>query len=300
MIPTKENGSLGKNIKVHFAGADYDKEALMVLNLGDVKYRLYSVYSSIATKKVGSDLKEKDSFTKKAEGYFNHTIQDSGLYTLMFGAGRGREISFRFLKDWQDKLISFVSQNELTCTCVEIDCQKVLGVKEAWLLRERMKKKMKNRIINVFHFEDGREGLNSLVDFSDYIAISVPELRIIKPKTFEKDIYRIASYIKNRKPEIDIHLLGCTDKRILAQNKFCTSADSSSWIYAYKRHTIQGFDPRLIKETVQEELKKEIIERIGEEEWDNFSESKKRMCIRGLLSARLNKRVYERYAGDQN
>ena len=30
-------------------------------------------------------------------------------------------------------------------------------------------------------------GLDSLIDFSDYIALSIPELRIIKPKTFRED-----------------------------------------------------------------------------------------------------------------
>ena len=69
-------------------------------------------------------------------------------------------------------------------TCVEIDCQKVLGVEDAWYFRERMRRRLKNPQINVFHFEDGRRGLDRLIDFSSYIALSIPELRIIKPKTF--------------------------------------------------------------------------------------------------------------------
>ena len=39
-----------------------------------------------------------------------------------------------------------------------------------------------NRIINVFHKEDGKKGLERLIEFSDYIAISVPELRVIGTK----------------------------------------------------------------------------------------------------------------------
>ena len=77
-------------------------------------------------------------------------------------------------------------------------------------------------------------GLDSLIDFSDYIALSIPELRIIKPKTFREDTRYLTHYIKNRKPEIDIHLLGCTDVKMIAQNSFCTSADSTSWLSGVK------------------------------------------------------------------
>lgn len=92
-----------------------------------------------------------------------------------------------------------MQQNNLRCTCVELDCQKVLGVREAWYFRERMKKLLDNPQINVFHFEDGMRGLDSMIDFSDYIALSIPELRIIKPKTFREDTRYLTHYIKNRK-----------------------------------------------------------------------------------------------------
>ena len=163
-----------------------------------------------------------------------HVIQDSGLFTLMFGAGKGQTQTLESLTEWQDKLIAFVQQNNLRCTCVELDCQKVLGVREAWYFRERMKKLLDNPQINVFHFEDGMRGLDSMIDFSDYIALSIPELRIIKPKTFREDTRYLTHYIKNRKPEIDIHLLGCTDVKMIAQNSFCTSADSTSWLSGVK------------------------------------------------------------------
>ena len=39
-----------------------------------------------------------------------HVIQDSGLFTLMFGAGKGQAQTLESLTEWQDKLIAFVSR----------------------------------------------------------------------------------------------------------------------------------------------------------------------------------------------
>ena len=111
---------------------------------------------------------------------------------------------------------------------------------------------MPNRIINVFHLEDGQEGLDRMIEFSNYIAISVPELRFMNKKEY---LYRLASYIKNKKPSIDIHLLGFTEKTNLEKLKFCSSCDSSSWIsgvrygevetLAGKGHIMEGFKIKL-------------------------------------------------------
>ena len=118
-------------------------------------------------------------------------------------------------------------EGEFKGTVVEVDCQKVLGVEKAWEFREKMKTDLpNNRQINVFHKEDGQKGLDRLIEFSDYIAISVPELRAIGKKSYTE---KLANYIKNKKPEIDIHLLGCTENKLLKNLNFCSSADSTSW-----------------------------------------------------------------------
>lgn len=175
----------------------------------------------------------------------------------MFGAGKNRKVDHDYLIRWQDKLIKFVMQNHLKCTCVEIDCQKLLGVEEAWFFRKRMKEKLPNRQINVFHYEDGKEGLDRLIDFSDYIAFSVPELRLVKPKTYKKDAVYLARYAKKRKPDIDIHMLGCTEYGMLKDISFCTTADSTSWLsgvkYGYfsdgrRKGHINTFKPEIVQE----------------------------------------------------
>lgn len=223
------------NIKVHFAGSDGGEIFYAALLAAQTKYRLFSCYKYILKCRPDDDFRLPADHVIRVQDTVNrHVIQDSGLFTLMFGAGKGQAQTLESLTEWQDKLIAFVQQNNLRCTCVELDCQKVLGVREAWYFRERMKKLLDNPQINVFHFEDGMRGLDSMIDFSDYIALSIPELRIIKPKTFREDTRYLTHYIKNRKPEIDIHLLGCTDVKMIAQNSFCTSADSTSWLSGVK------------------------------------------------------------------
>lgn len=110
---------------------------------------------------------------------------DSGLFTLMFGADKGKRDE-AFLYTWMLKLVDFVKETGFKGTCVEVDCQKILSPEMAWSFRKEMKRLLpNNRIINVFHLEDGKEGLNRMIDFSDYIAISVPELRIHKSCTYK-------------------------------------------------------------------------------------------------------------------
>lgn len=228
----------GNNIKVHFAGAEQLAIFECALHAG-VNYNLFTVFHFICEKFgitgfpcIGvKDHTEKIRILKEQMKEQRHTIMDSGLFTLMFGAKAGKRDK-AFIERWTDALCQFVIENNLHPTCVEVDCQKVLGVPESWEQRERMRKMLPNhRIINVFHIEDGKKGLDRLIEYSDYIAISVPEMRFVfgTGKKYEEAVIRYANYIKNKKPSIDIHLLGCTSKRLLTVCNFCTSADSTSW-----------------------------------------------------------------------
>lgn len=156
-----------------------------------------------------------------------HSIMDSGLFTLMFGGQAGKKDA-AFVEKWLWLLINFIKESKFAGSCVEVDCQKILSPEYAWKFRQTMREELpENRIINVFHLEDGQTGLDRMIDFTDYIAISVPEMRFANKKD---QVVRIANYIKNRQPTIDIHLLGCTEYKLLRELKFCASADSSSWL----------------------------------------------------------------------
>lgn len=300
MIANRYHGCLGENIKVHFAGSDYDNKCQTSLEIANIRYRLFTVFPMIYGKKPGDDFTDNSGVCKRQQKWFKHVILDSGLFTLMFGGKKGEKQTRKTLTEWQDKTFEFVKQNNLNCTVVEIDCQKVLGVEDAWFFRERMRQLLPNRAINVFHYEDGKKGLDRLIEFSNYIAISVPEIRIIHPKTFRQDVHALADYIKNQKPNIDIHLLGCTDKKMLLQNRFCTTADSSSWTGVYRFATIQGKSIYNLKNDVYKQTQQELIDHIGIEQFNSLTELNKRKCTWEILSARIHKQTYEKYAGNQD
>lgn len=229
---------LGNNIKVHFAGAEQLSIFESALYSG-VRYNLFTVFHFICGKFgitgfpcIGvKDHAEQIRILKEHMQAEKHTIMDSGLFTLMFGAKAGKRDK-AFIEKWTEALCQFVIENDIYPTCVEVDCQKVLGVPESWVQRERMRSMLPGRkIINVFHIEDGKKGLDRIIEYADYMAVSVPEMRIVYGvgKRYEEAVIRYANYIKNKKPSIDIHLLGCTSKRLLQECRFCTSADSTSW-----------------------------------------------------------------------
>lgn len=223
---------LPDNVKIHFAGAETRGDYVAVERLG-VQYSLFTCYpwvekqvfsrntSALATAESAKVVPQELAST------FSHVIQDSGLFTLMFGAQKSIPKDYKLISRWYDGLVEYTLNHAAPVTCVEVDCQRVLGVEAAWEFRERMRRDLpNNRIINVFHLPDGQKGLDRLIEFSEYIAISVPELRFAGRKEY---VPKIARYIKKRKPEIDIHLLGCTEIDLLKKCKFCSSADSTSW-----------------------------------------------------------------------
>ena len=216
-----------KNLKVHFAGAEKFNGTAPLVS-ADVQYLLFTVFPFIAKKfgfKGGVTKKERHMPLIIQENT-KHSIMDSGLFTLMFGAHAGNW-DLEFITRWYEAILEFVLDIGYQGTCVEVDCQKVLGVDEAWNFRKRMRDELPNKQINVFHWEDGHIGLDRLIEFSDYIAISVPELRAIGKSKYTVNL---AHYIKNKKPEIDIHLLGCTERKLLTELKFCSTSDSTSWL----------------------------------------------------------------------
>lgn len=206
---------LPDNIKIHFAGAEVQNQYIAARTLG-VSYSLYTCYPWVERKlfeKAKSPIMplkwQKEDTAKLVPTFIHkssiHAIQDSGLFTLMFGSQKDVTKDETLINRWYDGMIEFTLNHGAPVTCVECDCQKILGVEKAWEFRYRMRRDLpNNRIINVFHLEDGKNGLDRLIEYSDYIAISVPELRFAGRSN---KVLQLALYIKNKKPEIDIHLL---------------------------------------------------------------------------------------------
>lgn len=128
---------LPDNIKVHFAGGEVTNQYYAVKELG-VQYSLYTAFPFVERKvfdKAKSPLvpllEHKQNPFKLIPKYLidnmKHVIQDSGLFTLMFGSQKG-EKDESLMNKWYDALIEFTLENSPGVTCVEVDCQKVLGV----------------------------------------------------------------------------------------------------------------------------------------------------------------------------
>lgn len=226
---------LPQNIKIHFAGSENISDARILNEMG-INYTLYSAFPFIERK----ISKDKDSYEVPnfLAPNMKHVIQDSGLFSMLFGKYKGKvkpELVFR----WYDALIEWTLGHNNPITCVEVDAQAIIGVEETWKLRERMRADLpNNRIINVWHLEDGLSGLDRMIEFSSYIAIGLPELRSAGKSDYALPIAR---YIKNKNPDIDIHLLGFTDFAHIKKFNFCTSCDSITWLSARRFGEIDNF-----------------------------------------------------------
>lgn len=293
---------LPNNVKVHFAGCEVQNQFLALKELG-VNYGLYTAYPFVERLVFGKGVSpimplkwQKDNPYKEIPKYImdnmKHVIQDSGLFTLMFGSQQGRKDE-TLINKWYDGLVRYTNEFTQGVTMVEVDCQKVLNSSKAWEFRERLRNDCpNNRIINVFHLEDGSKGLDRLIEFSDYIAISVPELRIAGKAN---KVPALAAYIKRKKPSIDIHLLGCTELKLLRQCRFCTSADSTTWTigkrygYIEEKH-ISSINTEKIKQHYGEDVYKRVQEYNKKEYNTNFL----------LLQVDKLKHTYEKTCGCQD
>lgn len=300
-----------QNIKVHFAGGENEAFSRILSHFGGIKYSLFSPIYFVGPK-LGVTPKSMKTTrvesVKFLESVNRHVIMDSGIFSLMFGSSSSPETRTEdFLEKYYDLLIQFVKDIEFQGTVVEMDVQNVLSPEKAWEFRKRLAKDLpNNRQINVFHFEDGQEGLDRLIEFSDYIALSVPELKGLKKEDYTVNL---AKYIKRRKPEMDIHLLGCSSRNLLKKCNFCTSADSTNWLqvnkfgqlnysdYKKSHKTKAGNIPLHLKKkrygNKLEELIKDFYDLpVKEKIYDYYSNI--------ALSAELHKKQYAQIAGNQD
>lgn len=295
------------NLKVHFAGLENQDFAQVLHECGKINYSLFTVFPFIAHE-VGIKPMKMKTCTVESAAYLQnasrHTIMDSGLFTLMFGAHAGKRDA-KFIEKWYSLIVDFVLKNNYKMTLVEVDCQKILGVDKAWEFRERLKKDLpNNRQVNVFHKEDGQKGLDRLIEFSDYIAISVPELRALGQKNYTN---KIAYYIKNKKPTIDIHLLGCTENKLLKELNFCSTADSTSWqqvnrfgVLKYNDgvKTLSARNSNINIDKLMERYKIQLVSILSK--WMEITPKRLDYYSKYAVASELLKMQYTYYAGNQD
>lgn len=226
-----------ENIKVHFAGLEQFYEASCLHRVG-VRYALFTAFIDICgafgihrqRQYFRSNNLWFHNIPKYIELNYRHSIMDSGIFSLAYSREMKDKKDRIDFESYQDIYIDYIQKKKYEGTVVEVDCQALASPELAWKLRENLRKKLpNNRIINVFHIEDGREGLDRLLDYTDYIAFAYSEHRIKRPQTYKEDIIRLGEYAKSKRPEIDVHILGCTTDSVIKRLKFCTSCDSVSY-----------------------------------------------------------------------
>ena len=289
---------MADNIKVHFVVGN-SLGRIVPLKAANVQYMLFSALNFIEHR--SSDQNMHTDSLHMVQAGFKHTIVDSGLFTMMFGSGKGKDHDEGEIREWMHRIVRFSQDNDIpNASFVECDCQKIVGVEAAWRLRREMRELMPGReIINVFHLPDGEDGFRRLVEWSDYIAISVPELRISQPKGYRKNVHMLASLARRLRPEIKIHLLGCTEYQMLHDNRFCTSADSSSWSSPSRFGYLKGHHVDTMRREEIEQAKEEcrtVARRTGLPLTQRSEED----AGRRLVEARWYRAQYELCAGNQD
>ena len=295
-------------MKVHFAGCEQMDSVSFLNRLADIRYGLFTVFPFIAEKFGIKPMKLSTMIAEDVTNYlddkYKHSIMDSGLFTLMFGAHAGPR-DYNFCVKWQDAIVDFVKSTGYSGTVVEVDCQKILGVKTAWELRKKLKKQLPNNTqINVWHYEDGKQGLIEMAEFSDYIALSIPEFRSLGWKNLPLKVIQLCKIIKDVKPDIKIHLLGCTQKNIMRVAKFCYSCDSTSWKevnrwgagvifdggrYKKVKRSLIEHNSKKLAPLIKKCFKKDkVITNVPDDHYANY-----------VLTAIYQKREYELNAGSQ-
>ena len=157
------------NAKIHFVGGEQLPTFLTCARFCGIRYSLLSAFPFICTclgmkaqryfpKLYNCDYNQT---TRVLANYSKHVILDSGLFTLMFGAYKGKR-GRKEVGVWFDNLCQFINDWVPTgnVSCVEVDCQKILSPSDAWFFRRKMRELLpKHDIMNVWHLEDGERGL---------------------------------------------------------------------------------------------------------------------------------------------
>lgn len=165
-------------------------------------------------------------------------ICDSGLFTLMFGAGKGGSHSLGSMQTYVREYLQYAKIIDSgNVTFVEADVHKLLGMPAVFELRKRFEDSGL-KVLYTWHIEEGIDGLYKLADKYDYIALSVPELRVLftgKKMRYQDGVKDLLSKIRThcgtKMPKI--HLLGNTVQETMETN-LAYSCDSTSYIAGVK------------------------------------------------------------------
>lgn len=163
---------------------------------------------------------------------------DSGLYSV-FGLVK-KEPSFdlkKFFssyapayKDYINYVLKSVPEGSAEhCFFVNLDTDFLFGLEKTREFNDMLLKNCpEGRIVGTYHAADGKKYLDELIEKFDYIAVADAP-RFEESKVSLKYAQAACEYIKNKRPEIKIHVLGKSGKEVFrALAGVATTCDSSS------------------------------------------------------------------------
>ena len=233
-------------------------------------------------------------------------VMDSGLFTMMFGAGSNKTYTEKELLEYTDNYINSMTEINFDGYIVEMDVHKVLGLESLKKFRDIFEERWPlDKTIYVWHVEEGEQGFRKLCKKYPYIAISIPELRIIfkGSRTLKNAVKHLIWLANSINPNIKIHLLGCTQQDLMLQKGYY-SCDSTSWLGGVRYGTGVIFKSNKIKsisihdplwKQIRDKYKTEIKELdISESEYKNF-ESRLDLVICAKQYNKMNEYINNKY-----
>ena len=217
-------------MKLFIAGCEPQEIRRMPLNAGASNY-LLSYYHLIHKGGNSTGITQFMYEYKKLKEHTNADfIMDSGLFTMMFGADSGNTYTKKDLINYTHKYLANMKELGYKDTIVEMDVHKVLGMKELQEFRDLFISNYGiERTMFVWHIEETIKGWEEMCNKYSYVALSVPELRIVMQKKYLKPfMQKMINRALAINPDIKIHLLGCTSNSLLDVRGYY-SADSTSW-----------------------------------------------------------------------
>jgi len=224
-------------MKLFIAGAE-SKQVRICNGIANSPSMLLSYYHLAGKQhRIPADFKSEYHSFKKGNTSF---IMDSGLFTMMFGAGSNQTYEVKELEEYTERYLANVKEMQYSDYIVEMDVHKLFGLKELAKFRKRFTNNYPiDKTIFVWHIEEEIDGWQQMCRTYPYVAISVPELRIVLERKFLKGfIQKMIAEAHKINPQIKIHLLGCTSHTLLSQPGYY-SADSTSWLQAVKYGTLK-------------------------------------------------------------
>lgn len=218
-------------------------------------------------------------------------ICDSGLFTMMFGAGKGKTYTKQDILDYTKGYIEAAKKFGVKkSTFVEMDTHKILPLKDLFEIR-KMFEDSGLKVLYAWHVEEGIDGLYSMAEKYEYIALSIPELRIVckGKKSRYQDVTKDLLYKikKNTTKFPKIHLLGNTVMETM-DTSLAYSCDSSSWLYGVRHRRSTFFQDGKISQRYFGEKSSDEWKKIYEQEVESLRKDPK---IKKYLSDKNEKQI---------